>query len=203
MRQWYNQGVREISPKSFIFELENALPGELCDEIVRRFEADTRRAPGVIASLKVNKGVKDTVDLHLSRFPEWKDLDTKIYEALKTHLAIVMPCLTQGLVPIPAHEDSGYNIQKYEPGSNGYVWHMDMLPNNDRQRMLVFIYYLNDVSEGGETEFLQHEVSVKPAKGKLVFFPPFWTHVHRSAPNPKEAKYIVTGWIEMLLRSPT
>ena len=31
--------IREIIPNSFIFEKLNALPAELCDEMIRRFEA--------------------------------------------------------------------------------------------------------------------------------------------------------------------
>lgn len=41
--------IREIIPNSFIFEQINAIPAELCDEMVRRFEAsENEQYPGRI-----------------------------------------------------------------------------------------------------------------------------------------------------------
>ena len=48
---------------------------------------------------------------------------------------------------------------------------------------------------GGETQFLFQDVSVRPEKGKLVLFPPFWTHEHRAAELKSGAKYIATTWV--------
>ena len=54
--------------------------------------------------------------------------------------------------------------------------------------------YLNDVSDGGETEFFHQKLKVKPVKGKTVLWPTDFTHLHRGNP-PYEAKYIATGWL--------
>ena len=53
-------------------------------------------------------------------------------------------------------------------------------------RQLVAMWYLNNVAgPGGETEFDLQQVSVKPKEGKLVLFPPFWTHIHRAVTKSK------------------
>ncbi|MCY4305563.1 MAG: 2OG-Fe(II) oxygenase, partial [Aestuariivita sp.] len=63
-------------------------------------------------------------------------------------------------------------------------------------RQLVAIWYLNDVSgPGGETEFLVQQVCIKPEQGKLLLFPPFWTHEHRGVVLQEGVKYIATTWI--------
>ena len=63
-------------------------------------------------------------------------------------------------------------------------------------RQMVAIWYLNDVpGPGGETEFPLQEVLVRPAQGKLVLFPPFWTHVHRGVTLQAGVKYIATTWV--------
>ena len=54
--------------------------------------------------------------------------------------------------------------------------------------------YLNDVDDGGETEFLYQDVKTKAVKGKTVIFPVEWTHTHRGIPSPTQDKYIITGW---------
>jgi predicted 2-oxoglutarate/Fe(II)-dependent dioxygenase YbiX len=64
------------------------------------------------------------------------------------------------------------------------------------QRQLVAVWYLNDVQgPGGETEFAHQEVKVTPKEGRLVLFPPFWTHLHRGATVERGVKYIATTWI--------
>ncbi|MFL2562965.1 MAG: 2OG-Fe(II) oxygenase [Arenicellales bacterium] len=61
-----------------------------------------------------------------------------------------------------------------------YRWHVDSGPGPLSQRQLVAIWYLNTVSEsGGATEFFHQRVQVRPEAGKLLLFPPFWTHLHQ------------------------
>ena len=58
------------------------------------------------------------------------------------------------------------------------------------------LWYLNDVQgPGGETEFLFQQVKVKPRQGKLILFPPFWTHEHRGVTLDQGVKYIATTWV--------
>ena len=54
--------------------------------------------------------------------------------------------------------------------------------------------YLNDIEEGGETEFLDQNRRIKAQKGTMVIFPAAWTHVHRGNPPLNKDKYIGTGW---------
>ena len=54
--------------------------------------------------------------------------------------------------------------------------------------------YLNDVSDGGETEFMHQNIKVKPQKGLTLIWPADWTFTHRGVASPIETKTIVTGW---------
>ena len=55
--------------------------------------------------------------------------------------------------------------------------------------------YLNDVEEGGETEFLYQKRKFKPEKGTVMVWPGAYTHLHRGNP-PMSDKYIATGWYQ-------
>ena len=62
--------------------------------------------------------------------------------------------------------------------------------------ILVKNIYLNDVLDGGETAFqynrneeMIHEV--KPETGKMLLFPPFWTHFHRGLSPASQTKYVI------------
>ena len=48
---------------------------------------------------------------------------------------------------------------------------------------------------GGATDFPLQDISIQPVEGKLVLFPPFWTHPHRAAIVEQGTKYIATTWI--------
>ena len=66
------------------------------------------------------------------------------------------------------------------------------------KRFLIFMVYLNDDFEGGETEFPIFGDKVKPKKGRLLMFPPFWTYLHRGNPPLKPggyAKYLLMTYL--------
>ena len=58
--------------------------------------------------------------------------------------------------------------------------------------------YLNDVKEGGETEFLYHSKRIKAEKGKIIIFPTDFMHTHRGNPPISNSKYILTGWFSIV-----
>jgi len=57
------------------------------------------------------------------------------------------------------------------------------------------LYYLNDVEEGGETEFHYQDMKVKPKKGSLIIFPAGFTHTHKGNIPLSDEKYVVTSWL--------
>ena len=56
--------------------------------------------------------------------------------------------------------------------------------------------YLNDVKEGGETEFQYQKLRVKPKRGTVLIWPGGFTHLHRGNPPLSGDKYIATGWYQ-------
>jgi hypothetical protein len=92
------------------------------------------------------------------------------------------------------------NLQKYRRGEGGYPhWHSEIYPKDETceplHRVLAFQFYLNDVSEGGETEFYYQKRTITPKAGRLLVFPAGFTHTHRGNVPTSGDKYIVTSWI--------
>jgi hypothetical protein len=187
--------MREVKPASFIYEIANALPGDVCREMVRRFEAnlDQQYAGRIGQAGTEAAAIKKTTDLRISGRQDWKDIDSALIQSLSKHfrtLAQMFPFFVAN-----RFKDLGYNMQRYRAGEY-YHWHVDSGPGEFMTRQLVAIWYLNDVAgPGGETEFPMQEISVKPEEGKLVLFPPFWTHPHRAVTVEQGVKYIATTWI--------
>lgn len=89
-----------------------------------------------------------------------------------------------------------YKVQKTEPSGGYHVWHSEDGTMQFSRRIGVYILYLNDVEEGGETEFLYLSKRVSAKKGRLLIFPPNFPWTHRGNPPLSGTKYILTGWIE-------
>lgn len=87
-------------------------------------------------------------------------------------------------------------IQMTEPTGGYHQFHTENMEYNTTSRVMVSMLYLNDVEEGGETEFLFLSKRFSPKKGRFLIFPAGYTHIHRGNPPLKENKYIVTSWIE-------
>ena len=90
-------------------------------------------------------------------------------------------------------------IQKTLPGEGYHIWHVEHGRGYENEaRAFVYTIYLNDVEEGGETEFLHFSKRVKPKTGRIVIWPAGFPYVHRGNPPLSGEKYILTSW--MLLR---
>ena len=189
------QRLVEVKPLSFVYQAGESLPRDVCVEAIRRFEANVaQQYPGRIGQdAQEAPAVKRSTDLFISGREDWKDIDGILAQHLGTalrQLARQFPFFAAN-----AFKDEGYNLQRSGPG-DFYHWHVDSGPGPFTQRQLVALWYLNDVpGPGGETEFFQQEVAVRPAEGKLVLFPPFWTHIHRGVTVREGVKYIATTWV--------
>ncbi|MGB0895135.1 MAG: 2OG-Fe(II) oxygenase [Parashewanella sp.] len=92
------------------------------------------------------------------------------------------------------------NLQKYKKQQGGYHhWHSEQYPqlnhNEALHRVVLYMFYLNDVEEGGETEFYYQQRKLKPKKGTMVIAPAGFTHSHKGHVPLSNDKYIATSWI--------
>ena len=62
-------------------------------------------------------------------------------------------------------------------------------------RLVLWMYYLNDVEVGGETEFYFQKRAIRPRKGTVVIAPAGFTHTHRGNVPLSGDKYIITSWL--------
>jgi len=92
------------------------------------------------------------------------------------------------------------NIQRYNKGQGGYPhWHSEQYPQSQStealHRVALYMFYLNDVEEGGETEFYYQGRVLRPSKGSMVIAPAGFTHSHRGNVPISNDKYIATSWV--------
>jgi hypothetical protein len=186
--------LSEVREGSQIYVMPGALSASSCAEIIRRFEAqhDAHQRGRIGQQAILDETIKRSTDLTISGPADWLDVDRRLFQSLRGALGALQAQVSffRG-----RFKDMGYAIQRTEPGEF-YHWHVDGGSHDFADRQLVAIWYLNDVaSPGGETEFSHQNVKVRAQCGKLLLFPPFWTHEHRGVTVETGVKYIATTWV--------
>jgi hypothetical protein len=180
----------------FIGVYENAVPEAMCDALINHFEK--LNSLGVCYP-RSNNIVKDNNVAVLT--PE--NIDLLVEDTLgKNLISIVWQYYDSYIKDIDAlnypaqMQIKSVKLQKTNFSEGYHVWHYENGPPTNRNRVLTWSVYLNDVDEGGETEFLYQRVRIKPKKGSLLLWPAGFTHAHRGNPPLSNVKYIATSWIE-------
>jgi Rps23 Pro-64 3,4-dihydroxylase Tpa1-like proline 4-hydroxylase len=184
---------------NFVKTFTNSLGSTMCNNIISIFENSNNKSAGVtIAGIDLN--TKKTTDLHsinLQDNNEWIIIENIVRKELNIKLERYFYEINEPTFicnPPYIIIDKGFQIQKYNSNEGFYIFHDDFTVEENKFRFLTYLWYLNDVTEGGETEFYDG-TKIIPETGKLLLFPSTWTHVHRGNMPVSNDKYIMTGWI--------
>lgn len=185
----------------FIGMFPNGMSNDLCDLLISRFEemhklgltGEGQTGLGVDYSLKKSFDVDFLVVNQSYLTPIRK----RAVEEVDACYQIYLQKYSQYHYNVDPHKIVALQVQKYPANEkSGYFsFHCEAGVRMASDRVMTYMVYLNDVAEGGETEFLEQCIRIKPKKGTVVFFPTHATHVHRGNPVLSgEDKYILTGW---------
>ena len=185
---------------------DNVLSIDLCNKIITYFEMQVdRKGPGVFAGGLLDPNIKNTIDFKIptniiETNLQWAGIDEELHAAFSPLLMKYIKDVntTIPFIDIDKCFDTGYNIQKYIVNQGHYKhYHNDFALSTisyGYYRILTYIFYLNAVELGGETEFYGN-YSIKPTPGRLVIFPASWTYPHCGKMPLSNDKYILTGWV--------
>lgn len=195
--------------ENFIRVIEDAMTHEQCAKLIDGFHAihdhggsyTRQKSEGTSKGIKADTAI-DAAELLLTNL--FKPLQEHMLIMLNKHITTYVEDFETGMFGIEVEDQfpmsqSGIKIQMTKPSEGYHVWHCENSNLANKSRFLTWILYLNDIAEGGETEFIHLSERVTPKTGRLVIFPAGWTHVHRGNPPLSDTKYIATGWMEYLL----
>ena len=182
-----------------IYENTYSLSNELCRDMIELFEVDkdNGKYQGVTGS-GLNLAIKHSTDLVITNYPNWdmivaclnKELQRNVVEYIKR----LDNQINNKVLSDAMFTTKSIQIQKYDKNTGKYISHNDALIKDNQTRVVTFLWYLNDVTEGGETQ-IWDKYKVKPTAGKLLLFPATWTFPHRGNVPISSDKYIATGWL--------
>jgi len=166
----------------------------ICDRLIDHHKNSPNKNPGLYGVYnKVDKSIKESIDIGFQphEIPKFylDALDQCAYKYLEKY--------KEASLGFDIHEYT--KIQYYPPGGGFKVWHMEKgsLDWPIVTRHLVFMTYLNDVEDGGGTEFLYQNIKTTAEKGLTLIWPVEWMFTHRGEVSPTEDKYIITGWFNL------
>ncbi len=186
----------EASP-NFIgnWDLENE---ELCNQIIDFFENNSDLQIKGTTGGGVDENIKKSTDITIQ--PE--NLKDEKYSVFNKYFENLHQCFTDYKEQyeflktfVKKVHIGAFNIQKYLPGDHFARLHTERIGMSSIHRIFAWMTYLNDVDDGGTTDFDYYKVKVKPKMGKTLIWPAEWTHAHRGTVLKGGKKYIITGWL--------
>lgn len=198
--------------EEYIYTKKDSLSPELCNTIIEYHKDETFLKYQGVTQNGLNKNIKDTTDLVIPLSDtKWQNINTILSEELSKNIKIYIHNLNnkenyksennynfnyKHLKGNKVHLLNNFMIQKYDQNIGKYIYHEDgsIKTKKNSYRVITYLWYLNNVEEGGETEFFGGEFKIKPEEGKLLFFPACWCFPHRGNKPKSSDKYIVTGW---------
>ena len=191
----------KICTKSTEFIFVDSVSEEICDKLVDLYNNPTNlyKVDGKSGYyVEVNNLAKESLDVCIP--PNYN------HPTVHQYFDELQKVVNKYTNAFPFSEYSRFSmrepmqIQWYPKGGGFKVWHSERINCNIEQirRHLVFMTYLNDVTDAGETEWYYQKKKIQPKKGLSVIWPPDFTHTHRGIPSPTQEKYIVTGWFNFI-----
>ena len=177
----------------FVQTFDNAFDAVFCKQMQTSFDAMSRfhqkNGKGVRAGHEASAWTE--LDITPLTDPGFRRL---LLGNMSHHLDLYNQAL-QLPIPIPSTDKlDALVLKRYQPGpADAFQVHFDAL-GKLANRYLVFLWYLNDVAEGGETYFPTLNLKISPKAGRLLMFPPYWMFQHEGLAPRSEEKFILSTY---------
>ena len=170
----------------------------LCKEIISFFEENKiLQKTGAMSSGR-DFTKKKTTDINVKP----SDLKDDKYKCFNNYIGELYKCFIDYQHQWPFMKNlikdvdiGSFNVQKYEKGDHFSQIHTERSSIATLHRVFAWMTYLNDVDDGGKTNFTHYNIKIKPKIGKTLIWPAEWTHAHAGEILNSGKKYIITGWM--------
>jgi len=189
---------------NYIRVYDDVVDKDSCNLLIGKFETYEDQHEVVLVK---NKNMAISFNqINIFNHDEWKGIREQLIEAMLYYVNIYKEeC---NILEMMWPERFGYEairIKRYLPNDyDRFDEHVDSTAGCQK-RFLNFLMYLNDVEEGGETEFPQimkpgtyMPLSVKPKAGTMVIFPPMWCWLHAGRKPISGPKYFAHSYLHYL-----
>lgn len=188
--------------KDLIVEFDNIISDRDCDELIIWFSKNQQlHKPGMVYGTGNTGNIIN--EKHKILTQAELPLKHKVSEIVTDAVVKTYTEYTK-IKPNPGFNDiciKDYVMKLYKKNEGFFATHIDQKNGNSSTRLFGLVFYLNDVEEGGETEFPDLNIKVKAKKGKSLIFPCNFLFPHRGNIPISNDKYAITCFINFSLNN--
>ena len=186
----------------YIKVYDDVIDADSCNLLIGKFESAEEDQYEVIRQAERDKAIAFT-QINLANNADWASVQNGMLEVFQDYiLHYINDCNIQ---PKQWPQTYGYEairIKRYRNNDyDRFDPHVDVMNAETSKRFLAFFIYLNDVDEGGETQFVQFKkpgthipLKIKPQQGRLLMFPPQWMYYHAGLKPVSNPKYLIHSY---------
>ena len=180
--------------KDYVRWYDDALPSDFCVQLIAGFEQMS--SVHVVNGRGVRAGLEGSrwTELNMSRYAD-AGMKGFFLSQIDRYLERYNAEVALGLPIPPSPLISELVIKRYASGKDEeFQPHFDSMYDKSN-RYMVFLWYLNDVEQGGQTRFTDLDIEVDARCGRLLMFPPYWMYQHAGLPPVSNDKYILSTYL--------
>ena len=187
--------------ENFIGLYDNYITEDECDKAIKLFDQQKKFQKTLDRKTFENSMAVDKKDMQYFAISNnldvwWSELKSLIVNFDQAFRHYIQETGAEGVYDNGEFHFTQLKLQKTLPTEGYHVWHIEHCKGfANEPRAFAFSIYLNDVEEGGETEFLHFSKRIKPKKGRIVIWPASFPYVHRGNTPLSGEKYILTSWM--------
>ena len=188
--------------EKYIKIYDDVIDADSCNMLIGKFEAAEEHQYEEVRQVERDKAIAFT-QINLVNNEDWASVQNGMLEVFQDYiLAYINDCHIQpkqwptvyGYEAIRMKRYLNNNYDRFDP-------HVDVMNKETSRRFLAFFIYLNDVDEGGETEFVGINkpgtyipLKIEPRRGRLLMFPPQWMYYHAGLKPVSNNKYLIHSY---------
>ena len=170
--------------------------------LIGKFESAEEDQYEVIRQAERDKAIAFT-QINLANNADWASVQNGMLEVFQDYIMhYINDCNIQPKQWPTTYGYEAIRIKRYlDNDYDRFDPHVDVMNSETSKRFLAFFVYLNDVDEGGETQFVQLKkpgthipLKIKPQQGRLLMFPPQWMYYHAGLKPVSNSKYLIHSY---------
>lgn len=184
--------MAKYNSSNYISVYDDTLKKEYCNHLIEKFEFYKQQ------HRKIKDNQMSFTEINMNQHNDWKEyikvLMLNVYKKyIEKYVSDHNINLHKQWPQKYAYEE--IRFKKYELNNkDDFKEHVDVYDHPSAKRFLVFFLYLND-NEGGHTCFPDFNIKVQPKAGRMLMFPPQWTHKHKAEKPKIKPKYILGSYL--------
>ena len=181
-----------MNPFELIIIQPNIIPQEHIHQLLQLTNQPTSNATVGSGEEKIEKETRHTLWYPIP-YPVLQNLNSAVMSCYKSYMEPIYHSTVKNIeptqflgYPIGGHYIEHNDSENFEGGK----W-VRIAP-----RDISILFYLNDNYTGGELEFTQLGLTIKPKTGMMIAFPSYKEFAHKVHPVTSGMRYSLVSWLE-------